>query len=70
MITFSLKKTTQNIVFLWGWAYYARLKQTGQGREEEEVWPNRGNVKGAGRMLEEWRQGQLGIMQTYQENSL
>lgn len=45
------------------------LKQTG-GMEEKEVWPNRENVKGADGVLEEWRQVQLGIMNTCQENSL
>lgn len=48
----------------------ACLVQSDQGREEEEVWPNRGNVRGADSVLEEWRQVQLGIMHTYQENWL
>lgn len=45
----------------------AWLEQTDQGREEEEVWHNRGNVRRADSVLEEWRQVQWG---TCQENSL
>lgn len=45
----------------------AWLEQTGQRREEEEVWHNRGNVRRADSVLEERRQVQLG---TCQENSL
>lgn len=45
-------------------------RQARGGREEEEVWPNRGIVRGADSLLEEWRQVQLGIMHTCQENSL
>lgn len=33
----------------------ACLEQTGPGREVEEDWPNRGNLRGANSVLEEWR---------------